>query len=181
MCEWVPGESEEGVESEQGSEEMWALDVAQEHPAEVAWRGIELCRNGKWQDGLYWLSLAAEADAKTSELPSLLFSYLGFGIAKVQGRHGEGIRVAKLGVELDIHQPESYFLLAETHLLRGDRRSAIGVIENGLLIDASNRGLLELKAQLGLRRRPVLPFLPRRHVLNRWLGKLRHRLLGGRI
>lgn len=159
---------------------MWALDVAQEHPAELAWRGIELCRNGKWNDGLYWLSLAAEADAKTSELPGLLFSYLGCAIAKVQGSRDEGIRVAKLGVDLDIHQPESYCLLAETHLTCGDRRSAIGVIEQGLLVDAGNPELAKLKARLGVRRRPVLRFLPRRHFLNRWLGKLRHQLLGKR-
>ena len=31
-------------------------------PTEVAWRGIELCREGDWQEGLYHLSLAAEAD-----------------------------------------------------------------------------------------------------------------------
>lgn len=117
---------------------MWALDVSQEHPAEVAWRGIELCREGQWQDGLYWLSLAAEAEAKTSELPGLLFSYLGYAIAREQGRHDEGIRVAKLGVQVDMHQPEGYYLLAETHLIAGDRRSAIGVIEDGFLVDASN-------------------------------------------
>ncbi len=159
---------------------MWAVDVSQEHPAELAWRGIELCRGGQWQDGLYWLSLAAEADAKTSELPGLLFSYLGYAIAREQGRHEEGIRVAKLGVQVDMHQPEGYCLLAETHLTAGDRRSAIGVIEDGLLVDASNPELLNLKARLGHRRRPVLRFLPRRHFLNRWLGKIRHRLLGRR-
>ena len=159
---------------------MWAVDVSQEHPAEVAWRGIELCRGGQWQDGLYWLSLAAEAEAKTSELPGLLFSYLGYAIAREQGRLEEGIRVAKLGVQVDMHQPEGYHLLAETHLIAGDRRSAIGVIEDGLLVDASNPELTDLKARLGNRRRPVLRFLPRRHFLNRWLGKIRHRLLGGR-
>ena len=88
--------------------------------------------------------------------------------------------MAKLGVQVDMHQPEGYYLLAETHLIAGDRRSAIGVIEDGFLVDASNPELMSLKARLGNRRRPVLRFLPRRHFLNRWLGKIRHRLLGRR-
>ena len=146
-------------------------------PTEVAWRGIELCREGDWQEGLYHLSLAAEADVHTAELPGLLFSYLGYGMAKVQNKVVEGLKFCQLGVKVEVYQPESYMLLARTHLLKGDRRSAWDVIGRGLQVDATHSGLLQLRRELGHRRRPVFPFLPRRFWLNRWSGRLRHWLL----
>ena len=159
------------------AEAMQAVDRETQDPGEVAWRGVELCREGDWQEGLYHLSLAAEADVLTSELPGLLFSYLGYGVARYQGRVAKGLQLCRLGVQVELYQPESYVLLARTHLLDNDRRSALATIDRGLQIDATHPVLLELKQDLGHRRKPVLPFLPRRHPMNRWLGKLRHGLL----
>ena len=39
---------------------------------------------------------------------------------------------------------------------------------------SSNPELRELQKELGIRRQPVLGFLPRRNVLNRILGWMRH-------
>lgn len=156
---------------------MQALKRDEQSTAEVAWTGIELCREGSWQEGLYHLSLAAEADVHTAELPGLLFSYLGYGMARYQNQHDQGLQLCELGVRVELYQPESYVLLARTHLLVGDRRAAWDAIERGLLVDATHPTLLQLKDELGRRRRPVFPFLPRRHPLNRRLGKLRHSLL----
>lgn len=149
-------------------------------PGELAWRGIELCRRGEWQEGFYWLSLAADATVETNAVPSLFFAYLGYGLARFQDETVEGVRLCRRAVELDIYQPENYYYLASTLLLAGDRRSAIDAIEEGLQIDASHRGLKELKREIGQRRRPVVPFLPRQNLLNRSFGRLRHRLFGPR-
>jgi len=157
---------------------MWAMKQDDsEHPAEMAWRGIALCREDDWQEGLYWLSLATESEAKTAELPGLLFSYLGYGLARYKNQPKEGLKLCRLGVEVELHQAESYYLLAQSHLFLGDRRSAVPVIEQGLQVDTGHEGLNQLKLLLGQRRRPVFPSLSRRHVLNRWLGKIRHRAL----
>lgn len=149
-----------------------------EEAAEVAWRGIELCRQGDWEEGLYWLSLAVEAQVQTAELPGLIFSYLGYGIARYQGQTEQGLKLCQFGARVEMHQAESYYFLAKTHLLLGDKRSAYQAIEGGLQVDAAHPGLEELTMSLGQRRPPVLPFLSRRHSANRWLGKLRHRLFG---
>jgi hypothetical protein len=146
----------------------------------LAWRGIELCREGDWQTGFYWLSLAADTTAEANSMPSLYFAFLGYGLARFQGEAKEGIRLCRHAVHLELYQPESYYYLARTHLLAGDRRSAFDVVERGLQIDATDAGLKELRSALGARRSPVLPFLPRRHRLNHWLGRLRHRLFGPR-
>lgn len=149
-------------------------------PAEAAARGIELCRRGDWQEGLYWLSLAADTKGATSELPSLVFAYLGYGLARFQGRQEQGLALCRRSIELEFYQPENYYFLARIHLLAGDRRSAIEAIEGGLQVDSTHVGLTGLRSELGARRSPVLPFLPRRNPLNRTLGRLRHRVLGAR-
>lgn len=151
---------------------------SREEASETAWRGIELCRLGDWEEGLYWLSLAAEAQVQTVELPGLLFSYLGYGMAHYQDQAEQGLKLCQLGTRVEMHLAESYYFLAKTHLLMGDKRSAYRVIERGRQVDAGHLGLEELVMTLGQRRPPVLPFLSRRHPANRWLGKLRHRLFG---
>lgn len=147
------------------------------NPADVAWRGIELCRQGDWKEGLYWLSMAAGAKEKGGELPSLFYAYMGYGIARYQGKRQEGLKLTKHAVELEFYQPENYYFLARTHLLLKDRRAAISILERGLQVDSSHQELLSLRQELGERRLPMLPFLHRGHLLNRMLGKLRHRLL----
>lgn len=149
-----------------------------EGAVDLAWRGIEHGRQGEWTEALYWLSLAAEQSPTERELPPVFYAYLGHGIARFQGKTREGVKLCQRAAELDLLQPEACRLLAETFLLSDDRRSAIDAVERGLEIDAADAELLELKDQLGDRRQPVLAFLPRHHAVNRYLGRLRHRLLG---
>ncbi len=147
-------------------------------PADMAWKGIELCRQGEWKEGLYWLTLAAGAKENADELPALFYSYLGYGVARYQKQKQQGLKLCRRAVELEFYQPESYDFLARTHLLMGDRRAAYDVVERGFEVDSSHEGLTSLRSELGERLQPVFSFLPRRHTLNRWLGKARHRLLG---
>lgn len=147
-------------------------------PAEVAWRGIELCRQGDWTEGLYWLSLAAGVKQDSTDLPSLFYAYLGYGIARYQGKTRDGVKLCRHAIELEFYQPENYYFLAQTYLLLGDRRSASDAIERGLQVDSDHDGLRTLKNELGLRRPPVVAFLPRKHFVNRFLGQVRHRILG---
>ncbi len=146
-------------------------------PADMAWKGIELCRQGDWKEGLYWLSLAAKAKESTDELPALFYSYLGYGVARYQKQQLQGLKLCRKAVELEFYQPESYDFLARTHLLMKDRRAAYDVVERGLEVDSTHEGLLTLRSELGERLPPVLSFLPRQHRLNRWLGMARHRIL----
>ncbi|MEM6793184.1 MAG: hypothetical protein AAF725_04345 [Acidobacteriota bacterium] len=146
-----------------------------EAPHDLAWKGIEHCRRGDWTEGLYWLSLAAESPGEREDLPPLFFSFLGHGIARLEGKKREGLELCQRAAELEFHHPEVFRYLAETHLLLDDRRSAFEAVQRGLEIDSGDLELRRLHSQLGERRQPVIPFLPRRHALNRLLGRLRHR------
>ncbi len=163
---------EEQLEAIHGPEQLSGAE-----PADIAWKGIELCRQGDWKEGLYWLSLAAQAKEETDELPALFYSYLGYGVAKYQKQKQQGLKLCRRAVEIEFYQPEAYYFLACAHLLLEDRRAAVDVVERGLEVDSSHPGLTALRTELGERLSPVLSFLPRRHAVNRWLGLARHRLL----
>ena len=146
---------------------------------EIAWRGIELCRQGDWQEGLYWLGQVAEAEASgDEEVPALFYAYLGYGVARYHGRTDQGLALCSRAIAMDRYQPESYCFLARLYLLLDNRRLAFQIVERGLEIDAANPRLYEIRRELGKRRSPVVPFLSRRHPVNRYLGQMRHQLLG---
>lgn len=54
----------------------------------------------------------------------------------------------------------------------GRRELAIKAIAQGRAIDPYDTQLIHLRRALGLRRKPVLGFLPRDNGINRWLGKI---------
>lgn len=141
---------------------------------DVAQRGIALCRQGSWRQGLDLLRRVAANDDRTGDLPGLFYSYLGFGIARFDRRVREGLQLCEHAVRREFYQPENYLNLARTELLAGRRDAAVEAIAAGRRIDPDHAGLAALHDELGIRRPPVLAFLSRRNLLNRLLGRLRH-------
>jgi tetratricopeptide (TPR) repeat protein len=138
-------------------------------------RGLALCRRGEWDFGLTDLGKLAENDTQ-GDLPSIFYSYLGYGIALRQKRIREGLRLCKHAVKLEFYQPENYLNLARTYLLAENRRKAYEAVSKGLQMDRGHKGLRALLQHMGARRKPVIPFLSRNHLVNRFLGRIRHDL-----
>jgi hypothetical protein len=138
-------------------------------------RGILHCRKGEWHSGLHYLQVADGLDADMT-LPGLYFSYLGLALARCQRRHEEATELCERGVAIQFYEPENFLNLAWVRLLARDRLGAITALERGLALDAKHAGLLDFQSKLGVRRAPVLRFLPRGHGINRFLGKMRYRL-----
>jgi tetratricopeptide (TPR) repeat protein len=137
---------------------------------------IERCRRGGWKDGLPALARIAEQEVRPGALPALVYSYLGYGIAFRQQRIGEGLKLCQHAVKLEFYQVENYLNLARTLLLAGQRRAAVRAVADGLRIEPDNSQLLELQHEVGVRKRPVLPFLSRSNPFNSLLGRVRHLL-----
>jgi hypothetical protein len=140
-------------------------------------RGLDLCRGGEWDRGLAILGALGQS-AEKSALPGLFYSYLGYGIARCERRVKEGVKLCEHSIKIEFYQPENYLNLARTQLLANDRRGAVGAIRRGLKIDPNHADLLELQREIGVRREPVLSFLSRDNPLNRFLGRLRHKVTG---
>lgn len=135
---------------------------------------IERCRRGGWKDGLPALARIAEQEVRPGALPALVYSYLGYGIALRQQRLVEGVKLCQHAVKLEFYQAENYLNLARAQLLADHRRAAVRAVVDGLRIEPDNRQLLEMYHELGIRKRPVLPFLSRSNPFNSLLGRVRH-------
>jgi tetratricopeptide (TPR) repeat protein len=100
-------------------------------------------------------------------------SYYGLGLALVERRFNEGLELCRSAAKEEFFNPDLYHNLARVHLAFGFKAEALRYLRRGLMIDAAHSGMLDDLRQLGVRRLPMLRFLPRRHPFNRWLGRLR--------
>ena len=140
-------------------------------------RGVTACKRGDWREGLAILGAIAAEEGSSQELPANFYSYLGHGIARFEGRRREGLALCKHAVRLERSRGEHYFHLAQIYLMAENRSAAVRVVFEGLAADPRSQRLQWLSEELGIRRRPVLPFLGRSNPVNIWLGRWRHRLL----
>jgi hypothetical protein len=102
-------------------------------------------------------------------------SFYGLGLALVERRFSEAVELCRSAAKEEFFNPDLYHNLSRVHLAFGFKAEGIRYLRRGLMIDPSHGGMLEDLGRLGLRRLPVLRFLPRRHPLNRWLGRMRVR------
>ena len=88
----------------------------------------------------------------------------------------QALNYIRRALALNVSRPDYYVIAAEIHLLRKDKKSAIEMLEVALRWDPEHPEARRMRQQMGIRRKPVLPFLDRKHPLNIFLGKIRHRL-----
>lgn len=139
--------------------------------SETLGRALALCRAGDWDGGLYHLGQLVESGEPA--MPGLFYSYLGYGIARCQGKVKEGLKLCQHSIKVEFYESENYLNLARTCLLDKDRGGAVRAIRKGLKVDPQNLELLALYRDLGIRQEPVLSFLSRNNLLNQILGRIR--------
>jgi Flp pilus assembly protein TadD len=135
--------------------------------------GVELCREGEWQQGLEVLGRVVEGNLEDRRLRALSLSYLGYGLARFQQRKKEGLALCEEAVRLELCEPEVLLNLVRIQLLTNDRRGAVRTVQRGLELHPDHPVLVHYCRQFGIRQRPVLPFLHRANALNRFFGALR--------
>jgi hypothetical protein len=144
----------------------------------LAAKGISACRDGDWTRGVALLGEAAAERGTGRELPGVVYSFLGYGIARYQKRIRDGLKLCEHAVKIQYYEPDNHLNLARVQLMTSDRRAAVASIARGLKLDPNHRGLKELRIEIGVRRRPVIPFLSRSNLFNQLFGKIRHKLTG---
>jgi Tfp pilus assembly protein PilF len=103
-------------------------------------------------------------------------SYYGLGLALVQRRFERALELCRSASKEEFFNPEVYTNLARVHLAFGFRAEGIRYLRRALMLDPDHEPSLAELQRLGVRLAPVLRFLPRSHLLNRWLGHLRRRI-----
>ena len=99
-------------------------------------------------------------------------SYYGLCLGVAERRFDKALELCRSAAKEEFFNPVLYLNLAHVHLSFGFKAEAIRHLRRGLMIDPDNAAILVQMRRLGVRRRPVLNFLRRRHLLNRWLGAL---------
>lgn len=101
-------------------------------------------------------------------------SYLGLMIALERGQIREGISLCEESV---VEAPDSavcHLNLGKVLLRAGRKFEAIEAVREGLRVCGGNEGAsaaaTSFLISLGTRRRPVIPFLSRNNLLNKYLG-----------
>lgn len=141
-------------------------------PSEMLRQGIRACREGRWREGLNLLTPLAQQEERHGRLPAIFYSYLGHAIARCEGRRSVGMELCRHAISVDPFRPENHLNLAHLCLIVGNRRGALRSLNQGLAVDPNHTGLLKLQRTLGVRRRPIIPFLDRSNPLNVILGQV---------
>ncbi|MGD8396033.1 MAG: tetratricopeptide repeat protein [Candidatus Eiseniibacteriota bacterium] len=99
-------------------------------------------------------------------------SYLGLCLAESGKKVGIAIALCERAARADFLSPELFCNLGRVAEIAGDRRRAHAAYCHGLALDAEDPELRRNMVQLGVRKPPVVPFLPRQHAVNRLSGQL---------
>lgn len=148
-------------------------------PQELLGLGIKLLKEGKYWDALNAIKAAIEKGRYDMDnMPPDYLSYLGLATALAEKRYRDGAIFCERALKKEFYNPAYYLNLGRVYFAGGHRRKAINVFYNGLKIDKSHKGIIEELNKIGVRRSPIIPFLPRKNVLNKFLGTLIHRVEG---
>ncbi len=146
------------------------------YPVESAesWFGTarELMDAGKGLDAIRCVENAVELAPDNPAYVSLL----GLLIARERGQLKRGLELAHQAVEQGERDPDLCLNLASIYVKADRRDEAVRWIDAGLERSPGHEGLMQQRVALGIRRPPVLRFLPRAHPVNKMLGLMAARL-----
>lgn len=100
-------------------------------------------------------------------------SSLGLAVALAERNFEQARTLCESAAKQEFFNPELYLNLARVYLSVGRRPEALRYLRRGQMIDPGHAAIRDAIAELGMRRLPIVPFLPRRHVVNRMLGSVR--------
>ncbi len=103
-------------------------------------------------------------------------SWYGVTLVLVERNSNLGVLYCDQALRVAGPEPELLLNQARVALALGQRERAVRAISRGLEVTPDHPALLAAQEAMGWRRRPVLPFLSRDNPLNRWLGRLRHKI-----
>jgi tetratricopeptide (TPR) repeat protein len=166
-CPGRPGGAIIGGGESNGGERLSDFDST-----EAMRRGIQAVRQEEY---LLGLSLLSDAYSSRRDVPPPDgLSYYAVCVALVQKKIKPAVDLCKKAIELQFYHPEHYANLARVYIAGENRKKALATVEQGLKVMPEDEALLRMRTELGLRRKPPIPFLPRTNPINVALGRARH-------
>jgi tetratricopeptide (TPR) repeat protein len=116
---------------------------------------------------------------------ALLLSYYGYLDAIVNKNYERGMDLCKTAVAIFKEESREegslrhegfhavlYLHLGRTYLAGGIKKSAVKAFKQGLEADPKDPYLLSEVRRIGIRRKPIFPFLKRSNPINKYIGML---------
>ena len=136
--------------------------------------GVRLLQDGYPTDAYERFQRASELEKQN---PYYL-SFLGISMGRAKIKLDLAVDLCKTAVKMKSNAAQLYLNLAEVSRRAGKQDDALEILEQGLTYFKDDDRFKRARAGLGKRRPPVFSLLARGHVLNRFFGKIRHRILG---
>lgn len=139
--------------------------------------GIELLKEKKYGDALTSIKMAIKKGGyeNLNEIPPLYLSYLGLIMALAEKRYRNGVEICEKAIRKEFYNPLFHLNLGKVYVAGGYKHKAIHTFHKGLRIAGDHDEIMAELRKMGLRRKPVIPFLTRTHLLNKYLGLLLHK------
>ena len=122
---------------------------------------------------LFEAAIQLEQRFRRSQPQARYLSFYGLVLGLERNEVREALRFCREAVTLESYNPDLRCNLGRVLMRAGRRKEAYQSFQRGLNLQADHPGLLRAVRHLGIRRRPVLPFLPRSNALNIFLGRMR--------
>lgn len=131
-------------------------------------KGLAQLRKGNYVDAVF----SFEELLFKSDRSAISLSCLGLAMARGRLDLNAAQSYCREAVQKSPQKGDFYLALAEVYQLKRDKLSAIKTLQKGLKIDKTHKGLNREMKKFGVRKEPILPFLTRSNMLNRFLGHL---------
>jgi len=176
---------------------LMELVQSQQHQAMKALKAEKIAQNKTYGDYIKEAEVLSRRNNQKEALKLLtnalehypnnpfIWSYQGCLEAIVDKKYSKGVNTCRHAFKILKEQmpfgeefffPILYLNLGKAYLAAGKRKEAYASFKKGLEIDMGNRNLLNELKKLGIRRQPPLPLLKRSNPLNKYIGKLSHKL-----
>ena len=112
----------------------------------------------------------------SSQCPSpVVLSGLGYCIARERGEIARAVSLCRQAIAQEPTNPRHHYYLGRIYLQAGRKHLALTSFRKGVKLGGSPGIMTEIR-RLGLRQRPVFPYLGRKHPVNKVCGILLCRL-----
>lgn len=138
-------------------------------------RGLQALSAGRRKEAMALFEAAIQIARRRSPArpQSRYLSFYGLCLALERNEVHEALRYCREAMTLESFNPDIRCNLGRVLLRAGRRREAYRCFIEGLRMESGHATILRSLNFMGIRRRPVLPFLPRDNPINVFLGRLR--------
>ena len=126
-------------------------------------------------EGIILSALSFFEKALAKEDDPLISSFFAFCIAKERGEIKKAISLCTDAIKKEPGNSFHYLNLGKVYLIRKDKKEAVNTFRQGLQHE-ENQQIVDELDRLGTRKPPLIPFLKRSNVINKYLGMLLSRI-----